>query len=436
MKIIEESKLKTCIMELNQYENKHQNAQAFFDALDEVTLPSLQNASAMSDFAFFDEVSFILSVINSIIAHPHLSNKGEDIVIRSDLAGHISSESFQKVFKEPVLWKEKDHEMVPEYVHHYQYTDDLKIYENLFIGLIIKLIDLELNKYTAFYTSLIPTIDTAVTDEYLESSVTVQAFKKINVINRKLQYIKNTFFYHEVSKVKFTPKNIEPTNILVKDRLYNYCFKFYKKFIQYIDVEKLYDDFRKYYWYKILKVLKNKGFTPINLTKDNEPNALELTNESYLIKMELEESKPSIYFKISPKNKEIFACHRLMFDPEKMVDLAHYEEDNEKTLEYLNDVLTLDEASIYLLKEINTGYLFSSNPLTEDKIAEVFVDDKLQEQQMAEVIYQTYCPCCKSKSLEVIKDVYTCSECGAKYTFLMKDYAWFLRIGRHKNGRK
>ena len=59
--------------------------------------------------------------------------------------------------------------MVPEYVHHYQYTDDLKIYENLFIGLVIKLIDMELAKYTNFYTNLIPTLDINTTTTVMEA---------------------------------------------------------------------------------------------------------------------------------------------------------------------------------------------------------------------------------------------------------------------------
>ena len=433
MKIIEESKLKACITELNLFEKKHQAPIAFFDALDEVNLPSFQSVSVMSNFAFFDEVSFILSVISTIIAHPHLSNKGEDIVIRSDLAGHISSESFQRVFKEPSLWKEKEHEMVPEYVHHYQYTDDLKIYENLFIGLVIKMIDIELGKYNTFYTDLIPTVSTAVNDTYLEAATTLEAFKKMSILNRKLRYIKNSHFYHEISKVKFTPRNIEPTNILVKDRLYNYCFKFYKKFIQYIDTEKLYEDFRKYYWYKILKVLKQKEF---KLLKSPSTSSLTFMKEDYIINLKLEENKPTILFKISLKEKEIFACHRLMFNVEKVENNALTEDEKAKTKELLTDALTLNEVSIYHLKDMNTGFSFSNNPLTEEEIAEFFINDKIQEQNMAEEIYSTYCPCCKSKNLVEVKDVYTCGDCGAKYTFKKKDKAWFLRIGRINNGRK
>lgn len=435
MKIIEESKLKSTILQLNQYEKDHNSQLMFFDSLDNVMLPSLQSASYESDLAFFGEISFILSVINSIISHPHLSNKGEDIVIRSDQAGHISSESFQKVFKEPDLWKEKDKEMVPEYVHHYQYTDDLKIYENLFIGLVIKLIDMELAKYTNFYTNLIPTLDINTTTTFMEADASKKAFDALNIISRKLRYIKNTYFYHEISKVKFSPRNIEPTNILVKDRLYNYCFKFYKKFIQYTDVETLYNDFRKYYWYKILKLLKQEQFKLIEEQTDDLSD-LTLSNDDYLIEIKLEESQPTILFKITLKESNVVASHRLMFDVDKELNQSLSEDDRLNTITLADDVLTLDKVSIWELKEVSSGRSYLANPATEDEIVHKYIANKLYTQNMSESIYTIYCPSCKSKNLEEIHSVYTCNNCGTKYTFKKNNLAWFLRIGGINSGRK
>ena len=99
MKIIEESKLKENIRQLNKYERANKEPNIFFNNLDSLEFNSLQSVSFVQDNAFFDEISFILNVIASIISHPHLSNKGEDVIIRSELAGHISTESFQRTFK-------------------------------------------------------------------------------------------------------------------------------------------------------------------------------------------------------------------------------------------------------------------------------------------------------------------------------------------------
>ena len=194
MKIIEESQLKKTISQLNMYQEEHRSIKYFYKDLDELKLGSLQRFSFQQDDAFFNEVSFIFSVISSIIAHPHLSNKGEDIIVRASTAGHLSTESFQQVFKDTQLWKEKDYEMIPEYVHHYQYTDELKIYENVFIGMLIHLIDVELGKYSEFYMHMLPSF--AQDDIEISENKTIEKkLAQIDDLERKLRYIKNTYFY-------------------------------------------------------------------------------------------------------------------------------------------------------------------------------------------------------------------------------------------------
>lgn len=99
MKLIEELKLKEVIKKIRKYKDEHRSIKFFYRDLDNLKLPSLQDFSFKKDDEFFDEVNFILSVIVSIIAHPSLSNKGEDIIVRSELAGHISSVLFNKYVK-------------------------------------------------------------------------------------------------------------------------------------------------------------------------------------------------------------------------------------------------------------------------------------------------------------------------------------------------
>ena len=295
MKIIEENKLKEIIQIINDYHNDNKKLKKFFNNLDSLTLSSLQDVSYEKDIEFFDEVSFILSVISSIISHPHLSNRGEDIIIRAELAGSIPSDAFNQVVKEPILWKEQDAEMVPENVHYYQYTDELKIYENVFIGMLITTLSLELARYQEFYISLIPSLDGDV--EVLDAASTNVALDKINRLQRKLRFIMNTHFYKEVSKVKMSFKNIQPTNILLKDRLYNFCFKFYRKFIKYEDREILLEDFRTYYYHLILKVFKTHGFN-LDESKSQGFNNLSFNFKDYIVNVYTEEYKPGIFLNI------------------------------------------------------------------------------------------------------------------------------------------
>ena len=160
MKIIEENLLKKMITQLNNYEKKYQDVKERFTHLEEIEFTSLQELSFEKDNEFFDEVTFILSVITSIIAHPQISNRDEDIIERAEQVGNITNEALKQTIRDASLWKEKDFELVPEYIHYHQHIDDLKIYENIFIGMLIHLIDTELAKYDVFYQRLIPSMQT------------------------------------------------------------------------------------------------------------------------------------------------------------------------------------------------------------------------------------------------------------------------------------
>ena len=86
MRIVEESFLKRTVAKLNRYALKHKTSSEFFNGLDELEIKPLQDLSFQSDLKYFDEINFILSVISSIISHPHISTTGEHIVLRTELA--------------------------------------------------------------------------------------------------------------------------------------------------------------------------------------------------------------------------------------------------------------------------------------------------------------------------------------------------------------
>ena len=91
MKIIEERYLKKEIKKLNQYSKEHRSFLDFFNNVDPVMDKTLQDLSFKSDLNFFKEIECILSVITSIISHPHLVNKGEEIIVRAYQANHVST---------------------------------------------------------------------------------------------------------------------------------------------------------------------------------------------------------------------------------------------------------------------------------------------------------------------------------------------------------
>lgn len=421
MKIIEENKLKQTITQLNNYKAEHKNIKYFYKDLDNLEVEPLQRFSFEKDREFFDEVSFILSVITSIISHPHLSNKGEDIVIRAERAGHISNEAFQQVFKESNLWKEKDLKMVPEYVHYYQYTDELKIYENLFIGMIIRLIDSELIKYSDFYISLIPSIDDN-NQGLLESTKVEKTLKIINKLQRKLRFIKNTYFYKEISKENLNLKNIQPTNILLKDRLYNHCYKFYRNFIKYEDQDSLFADFKSYYKHLILKLFREKDFK-LDETKPQKYSNLSFVYNDYQINLCEDAENHGLGLTIQYQNA--IAKHSLLFSVDRTFNEEFFESQN---------YLSTDVMSLWNLQSITDGIKSQlKNNLTEKELVNVWFNSKLKEVLVKKELYSKYCPVCKSKNIEYDEEICNCVECGSIYTFKngeSKNTIWFLKVRR------
>lgn len=427
MKIIEENLLKNTILQLNNYLEEHKHIETFYENLSSLKMESLQSFSFQQDNEFFGEVSFILSVIHSIIAHPHISNKGEDVILRSNQAGHLSRESFKKTFRESSLWKEKDLEMIPEYVHYHQYTDELKIYENIFIGMLIDLIDIEITKYNEFYIRLLPSLNNKFNKVIMANHQVEQSLNRLDKIERKMKYIKNTYFYKEVSKVHLSQKKIQPTNILLKNRLYNLCFKFYRKFIQYENKMELEKDFRLYYYFTILKVLKKKNFI-LDTSKDNfiEPSCSNLTFHfrDYICVLKFNE-EPGIYLEISLKEdlKRIFK-HRLLLDTSRNTKETH---------DTRTDAITTYIASIWNLVDVTDFKEIFINNVSEKEIITFWIDSLFYESIAKKEIYTKYCPICKSKNIDQQDLIYKCSKCNSIYTFKPneeKDIIWFIHLRR------
>ena len=127
--------------------------------IESVVTASLQGFSIDGDREFLKEVSYVLNVIISIIYHPHIANKREEVVIRIEQAQAIDEEAFRRILTDSSLWKQHGLKMVPEEVHYYQHIDELRIYENRFIGMLISIIDKELSRFSTFYLNKLPTLN-------------------------------------------------------------------------------------------------------------------------------------------------------------------------------------------------------------------------------------------------------------------------------------
>ena len=425
MKIIEGIQLKNTIKQIKEYQDNHKSITSLYSDVEQLNINSLQSFSFQTDNDFFDEVSFVLSVINSIIAHPHIVTKGEDIIIRAELAGHISQDSFQKVFKESNLWKEKELDMVPEYVYYHQQQDELKIYENIFIGMLIRILDQEINKYSEFYVSILPSIGSRH-DLVLEDEVIENALLKIEKLQRKLGHIKHSFFYKEISKCDLSRKSIQPTNILLKDRLYNYCFKFYRKFIVYEDKESLKRDFRTFYHNLILKTFSYHNF----LLDDDYEQSLENLHfifKDLKVNLTLNKDNSEILLFINYNN--IQAKHCLVLETDR---IAKHNDFLDK--EY-KDMTTVDVLTLWNLYDFyNLDKPIFSKTVTEEEMITEWILSKFESVVVKKEVYKKYCPVCRSRNIDNNENYYICEDCGSEYVFKgideIQDVIWFVKIRR------
>ena len=84
-----------------------------------------------------EEFNKVLDKVISIIYAPHIEVSTSEIVLRSEQAGRLSRESFFDTTRDTKLWKRKNHELTPEYVHTKENIDTIDNYENRFISLLL-----------------------------------------------------------------------------------------------------------------------------------------------------------------------------------------------------------------------------------------------------------------------------------------------------------
>lgn len=443
MRIVEESYLKRTVSKLNKYAFRHKNYAEFFDDLDGLEIKPLQDLSFQSDLKYFDDLNFICTVIASIISHPHISNTGEHIIVRTELANSISSETFRMTMRDSTLWKDQGAKMVPEYLYYYQNIDELCIYENIFIVTLIKMIESELVKYNDFYVSLIETFDGQEKMSVSDNNVNV-AFNKIKRLTKKLKYIKNTRFFKEINRRAKPLKTVHPTNILLKDRLYNFCFKFYRSLIAYSDKQTLMQDFRVYHYVLLLRSLKKIGFTidgekveiKRNIYGELALPKLLLSSESFDVKVEpymdvgLQVFVLNKYIR-SAKSRE--AKHLLIFETQS-------DEENVKSISdaQRKEYLTVESMRLWHLVYLDEGTKVSfKNPLSEQALMDKWLNEKLLRSEVSAKIYRVYCPSCKQQTVEKgVNSHYHCDTCKSVFAFYRngegKNLLWFLKLRRQK----
>ncbi len=418
MRFIETKKLNDYIIEVGSF-FEDGIVQNFSERLDSIKDVSIQNFSIEHDRAFLREVSSVLNVIVSIIYHPHISNKREEVIIRIEQAQQVGQEAFLATIKDGRLWKKHDIRMIPEEVYYYQHEDELRIYENRFIGFLIDLIDRELARFSSFYLSRLPTLVSF--NETLDSKQIGAVIVEIDRLRRKTQFIKNTHFYREVSKGKPISPKIQPTNILLKDRLYRFCFKFYKSVARYEDISSAKRDLRSYYTIMLFKALRKNRF---ELVETVEGIYLFKNPEFSLLLENVGDGGLSM----------LVECNAIHTPPAKHF-LSFSVETERQSIELdsscMNDYEGIEMLSLWDICYADLGVCSEGQIGTEAELIERWLKSKISIIATDKNIYKKYCPVCRSRGVDATDEIYTCPSCNSRYVFNeggTDERVWFRKV--------
>ena len=135
------------------------------------------------------------------------------------------------------------------------------------------------------------------------------------------------------------------------------------------------------------------------------------------------EGNRSVLIKIAIDGKRHIVKHRLVISKDREVlDLTGVNQDG---------VLTVELATLWNLKDsLDLNRYVFKNKVTEDVVADYWINSKFDIRQIKQEMFERYCPVCRCNNLDELNGIYTCVECGSKYKFIDENTAWFLKIRR------
>ncbi len=413
----------TISRELAEYKALYTEFKDYYANIDKLNIGSLQEVACQNDWVYLRKISTVLHIVLSIVAHPHINNKREEIVTRIEQAKQLSNEDFTRVMRDGSLWKRYDIKMVPENVYYYQNVDELCIYENQFICLVVDLLLKELNEYSNFYVKMLPSLKNGILPR-LDGRKPERILKYADLLKRRITYIKNTHFYKEVSQAKPISRNIQRTNILLKDNLYSRVYRFYREYLSTEEKIFTYDFLYDYTSALLLKELSSRKFKYLPRKKGDfkvfESEGFKLTVATY-------ERNRGFTFEITEKNSGITAKHLLL------LSLSGWFSDVEKAPQEFDTTEALSQWARVNVGKRPEDY---DEIFTETEIIKDYFDDKLLLSVTPSDVYARYCPVCREKNPIEESSVYHCPHCSSRYVFTKnadgEESVWFVRLRRHR----
>ena len=384
------------------------------------------------------ELKNLLNKITSIVFKPHIKASTNEVILRSEFASSLSNQSFNDTLKDSKLWKNKNGVMTPEYVHSLEFIDSIDTYENRFISLLITLIEDEVEYMLSNIFPLVESIEehfevNGIT--YGEHSLFKEfsrldypyndVFKKekgnpnkvytlVRTLLKRVKQLKNTEFFKITHK--YIDKNIIPTNILIHDELYSYCFRFYKA--------------------NYLNVVTNLSMKSNNATlRIDSSNRLRFDDISfkkgmfsYLIKedqenlgffMEVRLIEKAIRTNTKVGEERIARYYFLTSKTySKENEVSINKEIENKKLEFNNVILLTQNNIVRNFSSVLTLSIYKDN---HDLLFKNLLSSLSMLFKTDTMIFEAKCPVCGSSDLTYDGFTYKCSKCGSTYSLLNID---------------
>lgn len=385
---------------------------------------SLQKISYEEDCSYFKEALSLLGIILSIAEKPHVSTRREEVFARIEQAGQLSADDFKRVCRDGSLWKRRGVKMVPEELYYFRNEDELCIYENRFIVLLIDLIGREITELKRVYGERLPRIGENTDALYAGDAGMALDFARN--IEKRVAYLKNTGFYKIVGKEKPLKGRISPTNILLKDLKYRACFKFYNGFLKYQCEGEEAEDLRSIIKIYILKSLKKLGF---DLKEGKNLNEYKACGKEF-----------SLNFDFNKKGAVILdVTHKIS---KKTVKYALFAEDG-RSAEAAEEFASGDDGKNFCsveiigewsLKDGVTHELLSRAGQTEEEMIYSWLASKIRLIRADSSVYKKYCPACGVSGVYENDGDFSCPNCGTRYAFTQnssgESVIWICKLRR------
>lgn len=394
-----------------------------------------------------DDLKKVSDKILSILYHPAFHAETSEVILRSELSGKLSHESFSDTMQDPKFWKEKNSRMVPEYVHTVETVDSIDIYENRFVSLLIDEINDDIDTSLDDMTPMVESFS----EHYQNNQFTFGTYSPLRDmrkkyypytsfilkgngskeelyatakrIKRRMKNMRGTEFYKITSKHEIS-HSIRPTNILIHDKLYSYCYRYYVSHYRSKDMEERKKQilYFNYFFISFLHLLKKR-----ELIKEENMPILVFDKEDMVSfsSFSVEHYPFTLTFKEDKKNVALLVDVTLHYGKRDISSTYYllcrdkYSEKNASSICSIRDE-NLDKRFILItlnniLKDYNSILTFSYRREKN----EMLLDDLLSSMTILidanKEFYTGFCPVCGKNEIRFDGEKYICQNCHSEY---------------------